>query len=134
MVTKIEQLDQMPAAQSGDEVVAYHREFYEIPVFPKSPARESPAIPSEILLGYLQDGRLRVHTPIRVKLTAENRHVIAEAVEFNEFGFGDNHSEALIDLQRTVAELYFTLEKEQERLGRDLRDVWANLQQHILIR
>jgi hypothetical protein len=84
-----------------------------------------------ILLGSLRDGRLRVHSPIKIKFTKEDKHVIAEVVEINEFGFGENPSEAIADLQRTIAELYFTLEKEQDRLGTDLRRVWAVLQEKI---
>lgn len=91
----------------------------------------APAIPSEALLGSLRDGRLRVHLPIRIKFTKEDKHIIVEAVELNEFGFGENPSEALANLQRAIAELYLTLEKEQDRLGTDLQSVWAILQEKI---
>ena len=91
-------------------------------------------VPQQILLGSLRDGRLRVISPIQVKFTYENKHTIAEAIELNEFGFGDNVSEAIADLQRTIAELYFTLEKEQERLGVDLKRIWNVLQEKILKR
>ena len=89
------------------------------------------AVPSEALLGSLRDGRLRVHSPMKVRFATEGKHNIAEAVEFNEFGFGENTSEALIDLQRAIAELYLTLEKEQNRLGTDLQGVWTILQEKI---
>ena len=89
------------------------------------------AIPDEVLLGSLRNGRLKVHSPIRVRFATEGKHTIAEAVEINEFGFGENISEAIADLQRTIAELYSTLEKEQERLGKDLQSVWATLQKKI---
>ena len=84
-----------------------------------------------MLLGSLRDGRLRVVSPITVKFTVDDRNVVAEAVDFNEFGFGANSSGAVADLQRAVVELYFTLEKEQNRLGADLRGVWERLQQKI---
>jgi len=88
-------------------------------------------VPSETLLGSLRDGRLRVHSPIKVKFATEGKHIIAEAVELNEFGFGENPSAALIDLQRAIAELYFTLEEEQDHLGKDLQNVWAEIQEKI---
>ncbi|MEE8470697.1 MAG: hypothetical protein V3S51_05140, partial [Dehalococcoidia bacterium] len=94
-------------------------------------AEPPPLADTEVLVGFLRDGRLRVSAPFSVRLVVEEPHVIAEAVEFNEFGFGDNWSEALADLQRAIAELYFTLEEEQERLGADLQRVWASLQQKI---
>lgn len=88
-------------------------------------------VPDQILLGSLRDGRLKVHSPIKVRFATEGKHTIAEAAELDEFGFGENISEALADLQRTIAELYFTLEKEQKRLGKDLKGVWATLQKKI---
>jgi len=88
-------------------------------------------LPDDLLLGCLRDGRLQVHSPIAVKFTREHQQFVAEAEEFNEFGFGQTWSEALIDLQRAFAELYFTLEEDQARLGSDLHGTWAALQQKI---
>jgi hypothetical protein len=91
-------------------------------------------VPEKILLGSLRDGRLRVLSAIKVRLSVEGDHMIAEAFELDEFGFGANFTEAIADLQRTIAELYFTLEKEQERLGVDMQRVWNILQKKILKR
>ena len=57
-------------------------------------------------------------------------HVV-EATELNEFGFGETLSEALTDLQAAIAELYFTLEEDQDRLGPDLSSVWDVLSRKI---
>jgi len=91
----------------------------------------APAIPDEALLGSLRDGRLKIHSPIKVRFATEGKHTIAEAVEINEFGFGGNISEAIADLQHTIAELYLTLEEEQDRLGTDLQGVWSVLKKKI---
>jgi hypothetical protein len=88
-------------------------------------------VPDQILLGSLRDGRLKVRSPIKVRFATEGKHTIAEAMEINEFGFGENISEAIADLQHTIAELYLTLEEEQDRLGTDLQGVWAILQEKI---
>lgn len=125
MVTEIKQYP--PAAQPDNEVEAYRA---EMPI-EYVDADLASAIPSEALLGSLRDGRLRVSSPLEVKFTKEGNQTIAEAVGLNEFGFGGNPSEAIADLQRTIAELYFTLEIEQERLGADLQKVWATLQEKI---
>jgi hypothetical protein len=69
-----------------------------------------------------------VQSPITVKITKENQHVIAEAAELDEFGFGANLSEALRDLQRAIVELYLTLEEGKDRLSPDLQRVRATLQ------
>ena len=138
MVTKIERFEQPPVEQADDELVAHHRRFEEIqrltglvPIEYVHTVSLGPSVPNKLLLGFLRDGRLRVHSPIEVKLTTEGEHVIAESVEFNEFGYGRNLSEALTDLQHAIAELHFTLEKEQARLGKELQSVWAKLQHKI---
>ena len=80
--------------------------------------------PEGFTLGSLRDGRLRVVEPIGVvQMVEEGQHVI-EAFELNEFGFGDNFSEAMQDLQEAIAELYLTLESEQGQLGPDLASAW----------
>lgn len=136
MNVRIEQFPSQTAEWSDDELVGHQRRFEEIHVSTIVPADIvasllRPAVPPDILLGSLRDGRLKVVSPITVKLAVEDRHIIAEAVEFNEFGFGNNPSEAVSDLQRAIAELYLTLEQEQNRLGPDLQRVWEKLGQKI---
>ena len=89
-------------------------------------------IPGEIMVSLLLDSRLCVKTPFRVKLEQENNQIIAEAVEFNEFGFGSTVTEAITDLQHAISELYFSLAKEQDRLGPDLQNLRVMLQQNII--
>ncbi len=91
-------------------------------------------MPNEFTINFLPDNRLRVISPISVKTMVEDFQIIAEATDFNEFGFGKNLSEALADLQRAIVELYFTLEKEHERLSSDLENVWKALQEKIVRR
>ena len=93
-----------------------------------------PAMPKEFALGALRDGRLRVIEPIAVKWTTEDGQCVLEAVEVNEFGFGADFSEAIADLQAAIAELRFTLEAEQERLGPDLQAVRATLARKVIAR
>jgi len=135
--TKIKQMGQPPAIQSP-EAVTSDEEFRKLLVTPVSrgygKTDQPVTVPHQALLGFVRDGRLRVYSPIRVKFTQEGQHIIAEAVEFNEFGFGENVSEALTDVQHAIVELYFTLEKEQERLGGDLQNVWGKLQKMIHVR
>ena len=84
-----------------------------------------------LALDSLLDGRLRVVEPISVVQMVEEGACIVEAKELNEFGFGDSFSEAIRDLQEAIAELYLTLEDEQERLGPDLASVWAVLSRKV---
>lgn len=139
-VIEITQLPGQSSRSFDNEAVTSERRFLEIPIASLiSPEdalliRVSPVLPDHILLGSLRDGRLQVQSPITVKLAKEDQHVIAEATELDEFGFGTNLSEALRDLQRAIVELYFTLETEQDRLGPDLQRIWVTLQDKLLRR
>lgn len=91
-------------------------------------------LPSRIRLGFLRDGRLRLLQPLEVIITKEENQIAAEAEELNEFGYGDSSTEAVADLQRTIAELYFTLDETQGRLGKGLQEVWQTLRAKIVRR
>jgi len=134
MVTEIKPWGS-PTIQLDNDVGAHDILFREIALGSVVPIEYvgiiEPAVPSEALLGSLRDGRLKVRSPIKVRFATEGKHIIAEALELSEFGFGENISEAIADLQRTIAELYLTLEKEQDSLGTDLQGVWSILQEKI---
>jgi len=119
--------NQPPATLLDDE----GDQYLKIELLGHMPVPSSIETPDQIQLGSLRDGRLKVHSPIIVKFSGEVEHVIAEAAEFNEFGFGKNTSDALIDLQRAIAELYFTLDDEQDHLGKDLQNVWSIIQEKV---
>lgn len=128
--SKVEELKGQPLAPIGDEgaIAPLFEPFRPDDSWLSPPFNR---LPNHIKLGALRDGRLRVISPISVDLSTEELQVIAEAVELNEFGFGGNPSEAIMDLQHAIAELYFTLEEEQDRLGTDLQQIWDRLQQKI---
>ena len=97
-----------------------------------TPSEEVVSLPTEpFTLSSLPDGRLRVVEPIEVVPMLEGGKHVVEAPELNEFGFGDDLSEALSDLQAAIAELYFTLETDREQLGPDLTPVWVVLSKKV---
>jgi len=126
--------------EERDEAVAYQRKPEEVLLtqliaadyFSLLAAVLHRVVPEEVLLGTLADGRLRIKKPIVVKCMREDDNIVAEAVEVNEFGFGQNVSEAIRDLQAAIVELYFTLENEQDRLGPDLQHVREKLQEKVV--
>jgi hypothetical protein len=123
--------------EQEDELAAYYPKMEEIKVLElASLSIASMRLGIKQLLdhfyvGALRDGRLRIVSPISVQAMVENDHIILEAEELQEFGFGHTLSEVIIDLQRAIAELYFTLAEEHNRLGPDLERVWSILQQKI---
>ena len=110
---------------------AFHQSLFTIPEIPAwdsySDRKPVHALPDKTLIGSLRHGELRIIQPIEVRFSTEDALTIADAPEFNETGFGDNRSEALVDLQFAIAELYFELKAEQHNLGSDLKTVWGKL-------
>jgi hypothetical protein len=126
----IAQFEQLaPGTQPDEEEVAAYRQH--VAEFVQASATLCVRVPMEMWLGALRDGRLRVVAPFHVSFSREHDHVIAEALEVDEFGFGNNLSEALADLQRALAALYFSLDEEQQRLGPDLQRVWRTMRLKI---
>jgi hypothetical protein len=85
----------------------------------------------EFLFAPAIDGRLKVHTPFNVRIVSSGHGVSAHAPEIEEFGYGTNRGEALDDLGKTIAELYFSLAADREKLSQDLHGVLKSLEEHI---
>ena len=100
---------------------------------PRTNGAEALTVPEgpPFALDSLRDDRLRVTEPFSVERLEEDGQCVLEATEINEFGFGENLSKAIADLQAAIAELYFSLEEERERLGADLENVWSILSQKV---
>ena len=133
---KLQQFTKPGIAEQDGELVAVQGGFQIIQrITALIPAEYSglftPALTTEIQLGFLRDGRLRLREPLKVTVTSEEGQVIAESGEINEFGYGPNLTEAVKDLQHAIVQLYFTLEEDQDRLGRDLQLVWEILKPKI---
>lgn len=93
--------------------------------------QESLQQPAEIELASLRDGRLRLLRPLRMKIARHGEIVTTQLEDISEYGHGATLVEAIEDLQRCVAELFFTLEEDQAALGSDLRRVREWLAQYI---
>ena len=90
-----------------------------------------PKLPSTMLLGALRDPGLRLIVPLTVTFERENNDIVAYCEELEEFGFGTHLTEAIEDLQVAIAEFYFTLKEENDRLGSNLKRIWDSLRQKI---
>lgn len=90
-----------------------------------------PTLPKNMLLGALRDPRLHLIAPLTITFEHENDDIVAYCEELEEFGFGKHLTEAIADLQVTIAELYLTLKEENGRLGSNLKKIWYSLHQKI---
>lgn len=88
-------------------------------------------LPARINLESLADDRLQVKAPIEVVLFAAEGLIVAEAEQLYECGDGPNQEAAIADLQYALADLYFTLEREQYRLSKGMQPVWQLLQSKV---
>jgi hypothetical protein len=101
------------------------------------PPRESPEllkrdpVAEEILFAPNIDGRLRITEPFVVAVERREGVVTARIEDIGEFGYGSSSGEALYDLGKTLAELYFSLRDSADHLSDDLRAVWLELNEHI---
>ena len=77
------------------------------------------------------DGRLSIKTPFDVILEKTPAGQIARIGSIGEFGIGESTGDALFDLGRTVAELYFSLAEHRDHLSSDLQSIFGILQEHI---
>ena len=92
------------------------------------------SFPVEILFGAIIDRRLRIKNPIQITLSKEEDVVVASSSELEEFGYGNDISEALDDFAKTLAELYLSLEENADRLGDDLKQQFSRLCTFIEVR
>jgi hypothetical protein len=80
------------------------------------------------------DPRLKITKPFVVRVERHDEAVAACVEEIQEFGYGPDSGEALHDLGETLAELYFSLRDNADRLSPDLHSVWLKLNEHIQLR
>ena len=87
-----------------------------------------------MLFGAMPDQRLRFKKHLLVQIERTERGARAWADEIGEFGYGASRGEALHDLGKTIAELYFSLNADKDRLSKDLEAARASLNEYIEVR
>lgn len=80
-----------------------------------------------IQIGGLLDPRLRMNGSLTLQIERDGDFYVAGCDELNEYGYGRDPISAVQDARHTIAELYWQLKAEQERLGPDLVDTWQAL-------
>ena len=81
----------------------------------------------QIEIGSLLDNRLRMRESITLVMEHEGEFYIAKCDELNEIGYGEDPISAVQDIRNTIAELYWQLKENEERLGTDLAITWQRL-------
>jgi hypothetical protein len=89
------------------------------------------ARPKKILFGVIAHPRLRIKRPIRLEVSRKKGTVVAHCTDLNEFGCGVSMSDALDDFSKGIAELFFSLEQDSDRLGSDLAKLKEKLGRYV---
>jgi hypothetical protein len=119
---------------AGKRIVIFRRENASPTLFASLPTKKTSMRPKRIRLGVIHSPLLQLRKPIAVEISRKKDSVIATASEFNEFGCGETMSDAIDDLAKGVAELYFRLEIDAPRLGKDLRALRTKLSKFVVRR
>lgn len=86
----------------------------------------------QLLYGGSIHPHLRTVRAFPVRFERRDGGFSAVVPELEEFGVGDTRSDALDDLRHGLAELYFSLARDEERLSDTLRQVWSALKTYVI--
>ena len=92
---------------------------------------DAPSLENQILFGLIRDPRVRLVRPIPIEIRREGDGAIACWAEADEFGQGNNRSEAMEDFGRTISQLFISLTEQEKLLGSDLQCVLTLLRKHM---
>ena len=84
-----------------------------------------------VQIGSLLDPRLRVQGTLVLDIKRDGEFYIASCDQFDEYGYGTDVINAVQDARHTIAELYWELKENQDRLGPDLERTWQALSAQI---
>jgi len=85
----------------------------------------------QIFIHSLHHPQLKFKEPVAVFLEDDGEQAIALCDDLDVFGYGDTESEALDDLRRTIADLYFELSENCQTLGPFPQKIWGYLTQIV---
>ena len=86
---------------------------------------------SQIQIGSLLDHRLRMFEPVTLEMEQEGEFYVAKYDDLDEYGYGFDPISAVQDIRKTIAELYWQLKDDQDRLGPDLARTWQRLSELV---
>jgi len=81
----------------------------------------------------LESEKLQLRQPIVVSLShsLEGGIWVVDCPELNLYGEGEDENQAIKDFKVVLEDFYFSLEKDKEKLGPELKQKWGILQQII---
>lgn len=88
-------------------------------------------LPLVVFVSDLGDPRLTLKQPLPVVIQYGDTAITACSYDLEDFGVGDTEFEAVNDLKATIAELYFALKENQDRLGPQPEKDWLFLRSII---
>ena len=89
------------------------------------------AFRERVEIGSLLDTRLRMRRSVTLEMERGDDFYVAKCAELNEYGYGTDPTWAIEDARRAIAELYWELKENQDRLGADLAKTWQRLSELV---
>jgi len=83
----------------------------------------------QIFIYSLHHSQLKLKEPLPVLLESDDEQTVAYCHDLEVFGYGDTEGEALTDLRETIADLYFELSENCQKLGPFPQKIWNYLSQ-----
>ena len=93
-----------------------------------------PLAETSIQFALIRDPEIRVILPIPVTIEHNGDTVVAAWSQADEYGYGENRSEALEDFGQSVSQLFRTLSSDEKALGSEMSRVLDLLRRHIQFR
>jgi hypothetical protein len=86
-----------------------------------------------IPIQFLESEKLHLRQPIAVSLSysSEGKIWIVDCPELNLYGEGEDEQRAIDDFKNALEEFYFSLKKDKEKLGPELKKRWDILQKIV---
>ena len=119
------------AFPTPQEAIASFRVSISIPA--RHMLEPAGARPTSIMFGVLNDPEYRLRIPIPLEVETEQEHVIVNWAETEEFGVGENLSDAISDFARSLRSLHRSL-AQAKCLGPDLLRVRNKLNEYLEVR
>jgi CheY-like chemotaxis protein len=88
----------------------------------------------DIMLHDLNDAHHVLRQPIPLSVTRHGQGVSVWSQDLEEVGFGTSETDAVEDIQKTIVELYDSLQTDEHVLGPAMQDLWHRLQRIVEFR
>jgi predicted RNase H-like HicB family nuclease len=138
VIRVVETIHRAEVAELREEIAEQRTEVAELRAQLKNLHERLEKVEQKLILQiipiqFLESERLQLKQPIIVSLyySEEGAGWIVDCPELNVYGEGEDEQQAIDDFKSALEEFYFSLKKDREKLGPELRNKWGILQKIV---